>query len=55
MRAVSCGQGSAATCDAQNGQLKPHSDPVAQMLSAALVGTEEHQAVRDRLGEAGRG
>ncbi|WP_190155865.1 hypothetical protein [Streptomyces litmocidini] len=33
----------------------PCSDPVAQMLSAALVCTQEHQAVRDRLGEIGRG
>ncbi|MEV6679448.1 hypothetical protein AB0N09_21725 [Streptomyces erythrochromogenes] len=27
----------------------PHSDPVAQQLSAALVGHEDHQAVRDLL------
>ncbi|HET6857187.1 MAG TPA: hypothetical protein VFH94_08845 [Streptomyces sp.] len=27
----------------------PHTDPVAQMLSAALVGTDEHQAVREEL------
>ncbi len=33
---------------------QPYSDPVAQTLSAALVGTEEYQAVRDRLGETGR-
>ncbi|WP_093893309.1 hypothetical protein [Streptomyces sp. Ncost-T10-10d] len=33
----------------------PYSDPVVQMLSAALVGAEEHQAVRDQLGEAGCG
>lgn len=33
----------------------PYSDPVAQMLSAALVGAEEHQAVRDRLTELHRG
>lgn len=27
----------------------PYTDPVAQTLSAALVGTDEHQAVRDEL------
>ncbi|KOU99090.1 hypothetical protein [Streptomyces sp. XY533] len=33
----------------------PYSDPVAQMLSAALVDAECHQAVRDQLGDIGRG
>lgn len=33
----------------------PYGDPVSRMLSAALVGAEEHQAVRDQLGDTGRG
>ncbi|MEU6211841.1 hypothetical protein ABZ891_18285 [Streptomyces sp. NPDC047023] len=38
---------------AERGEL-PYSDPMAQMLSAALVGHEEHRIVRDQL-DAARG